>query len=35
MVENSTIGLNRDMDFVIRVARETGVNVIAGTGIYT
>ncbi|KAK2145639.1 hypothetical protein LSH36_667g01041 [Paralvinella palmiformis] len=34
MVENSTIGLNRDMDFVIRVARETGVNVIAGTGYY-
>ncbi|XP_061191883.1 phosphotriesterase-related protein-like [Saccostrea echinata] len=34
IVENTTIGIKRDIKFYQYVARETGVNVVAGTGFY-
>ncbi|XP_062608598.1 phosphotriesterase-related protein-like [Saccostrea cucullata] len=34
LVENTTLGIKRDIKFYHYVARETGVNVIAGTGFY-
>lgn len=34
IVENSSIGLNRDIEYVRNVAKQTGVNVVAGTGYY-
>lgn len=34
IVENSTYGLNRDIQFLKRLSIETGVNVVAGTGFY-
>ena len=35
LVENSTFGLSRNMDFVVKVAKETDVHIVAGTGVYT
>ena len=32
IVENTTLGIKRDINFYKNVAKETGVNVIAGTG---
>jgi len=34
LVENSTLGLNRKSDFMLDVCRQTGVQVVAGTGYY-
>lgn len=34
VVENTTHGLQRDLDLIYRVAKDTGVNIIAGTGEY-
>lgn len=34
IVENTTYGINRDLKLMYRVAKELGVNVIAGTGHY-
>ncbi|XP_050665871.1 phosphotriesterase-related protein isoform X1 [Leptidea sinapis] len=34
IVENTTIGLNRDIDFYKSVSEKTGVHVVAGTGHY-
>ncbi|KAK3089946.1 hypothetical protein FSP39_007871 [Pinctada imbricata] len=34
IVENTTTGIKRDVEFYQRVAKEAGVNVIAGTGYY-
>lgn len=34
IVENTTKGIGRDMKFMKRVAEETGVNVVAGSGYY-
>ncbi|XP_076282792.1 phosphotriesterase-related protein [Lasioglossum baleicum] len=34
IVENSNHGLKRDIELMRRVSRETGVNIIAGTGYY-
>ncbi|XP_078317335.1 N-acetyltaurine hydrolase-like [Crassostrea virginica] len=34
IVENTTLGIKRDINFYKNVAKETGVNVIAGTGFY-
>ena len=31
-MENTTLGIKRDINFYKNVAKETGVNVIAGTG---
>ena len=33
IVENTTKGIKRDMTFLKRVAMETGVNVVAGSGL--
>ena len=33
-VENSVIGLERDIKFVQEVAKDTGVKVVAGTGLF-
>lgn len=35
IVENSNYGLKRDIPLMKRVSEETGVNIVAGTGIYT
>lgn len=32
VVENSNIGLNRNLPLLVRASKESGVNVIAGTG---
>jgi phosphotriesterase-related protein len=32
IVENSNIGLNRNTSLLVRASKESGVNVIAGTG---
>ena len=32
IVENTTLGIKRDINFYKNIAKETGVNVIAGTG---
>lgn len=32
IVENTSIGLDRNIPLMLRVSKETGVNVIAGTG---
>jgi phosphotriesterase-related protein len=32
ILENTTIGIGRDNQLIIRLSRESGVNVIAGTG---
>ena len=32
LVENSTIGMNRNTKFLKRLSKETGVHIIAGTG---
>eukprot|EP00918_Siedleckia_nematoides_P068215 GHVU01148491.1.p1 GENE.GHVU01148491.1~~GHVU01148491.1.p1 ORF type:complete len:351 (+),score=41.60 GHVU01148491.1:53-1105(+) len=34
MVENSTVGLGRDMQAIIKMAQDTNVNIIKGTGFY-
>lgn len=34
IVENTTLGIKRNINFYKNVAKETGVNVIAGTGFY-
>ncbi|XP_054288040.1 phosphotriesterase-related protein [Macrosteles quadrilineatus] len=34
VVENSNIGLNRNTSLLVRASKESGVNVIAGTGYY-
>lgn len=35
IVENSNYGLNRDIPMMKRVSKECGINVIAGTGIFS
>lgn len=32
MVENTTIGIQRDVKFLLELAQITGVHVVAGTG---
>lgn len=32
IVENSSIGLKRNIPFLVKVSEETNVNIIAGTG---
>ena len=32
IVENSTIGLHRDVEFLQRLSNVTGVHIVAGTG---
>ena len=34
LVENSTFGLNRNTAFLKQLSEETGVHIIAGTGLY-
>lgn len=34
-MENTTLGIKRNINFYKNVAKETGVNVIAGTGLCT
>ena len=34
IVENSTLGLERDVNFYVDVAKATNVNIVLGTGIH-
>nr|XP_061795840.1 phosphotriesterase-related protein-like isoform X2 [Nerophis lumbriciformis] len=34
MVENTTVGIDRDLPTLVRLAKETGVNIVAGAGYY-
>uniref|UniRef100_T1J091 Uncharacterized protein n=1 Tax=Strigamia maritima TaxID=126957 RepID=T1J091_STRMM len=34
IVENTTHGLQRDLEFMKKVANDTGINIVAGTGFY-